>query len=93
MLRGRKQEMDDKSLNRMARPEGLEPPTLCFEDKTATSRKALVYNGRPENKALSFHDGMCAVVPGCVHLIVGSLQKSLQCLRPSRSTLGTLKPP
>ena len=66
----------------MARPEGFEPPTLCLEDKRATRRKILRLNVWSDNKAFSSQKRMCADVSGYVHLIIGSLQKSLQCIGP-----------
>ena len=63
----------------MARPERFELPTLWFEDKSTSRRKILRLNVCSDNKAFSFHKSMCADVPGYVRLIIGSLQKSLQC--------------
>jgi hypothetical protein len=78
---------------RLARPERFELPTLCFEDKSAASRKALPRNTLSENKTLSFLNGMCAAVSGYVHLTVGSLQKPLQCVGLYCLALYTPKPP
>ena len=75
------------------RPERFELPTLCFEDKSAASRKALPRNRYSENKALSSLNGMCAAVSGCVHLTVESLQKPLQCVGLYCLALNAPKPP
>ena len=72
---------------------GFEPEASCAQDKSASSRKPLPHSSYSENKALRFQSGMCAAVAGCARLIVGSLQKSLQCLGPSRLTFCTSKPP
>jgi hypothetical protein len=67
---------------RVARPERFELPTLWFEDKSTIRRKILRLNVCSDNKAFSPQSRMSAAVSGCVRLIVGSLQKSLQCIGP-----------
>jgi hypothetical protein len=66
----------------VARAEGFEPPSLCLEDKSTIRRKILRLNGWSDNKAFSSQKSMCAAVSGYVRLIIGSLQKSLQCVAP-----------
>jgi len=66
-----------KLLKRVVRPEGFEPPTLCLEGRLARSRKSFHFAHSIENPTLRQHQSMCLGVPGCSHLIVRSLQKSL----------------
>ena len=66
----------------MARPERFELPTLWFEDKSTIRRKILRLNVWSDNKEFSSRTRMCAAVCRYVRLIVGSLQKSLQCIGP-----------
>jgi len=66
----------------VARPERFELPTLWFEDKSTIRRKILRLNVWSDNKAFSSQKSMCADVSGYIRLIIGSLQKSLQCIGP-----------
>jgi hypothetical protein len=61
---------------------GIEPVTPCLQNKIFASRKASRFSDRPDNKAFRFQSRMCAAVSGYVRLIIGSLQKSLQCFVP-----------
>jgi hypothetical protein len=74
----------------VARPEGFEPPALCFEDSEPTLRNLLPFNGCSENQALKVRDRMCAAVSGCARLIVRSLQKPLQSRGPPEHQLRTV---
>jgi hypothetical protein len=61
---------------------GIEPVIPCLQNKIFASRKASRFNDHPDNKAFRFQGRMCAAVSGYVRLIIGSLQKSLQCTGP-----------
>ena len=53
-----------KLLKRVVRPERFELPTLWFEDKSATSRKALQFSSHLENTPLNSQSRMYADVSG-----------------------------
>ena len=61
----------------MARPERFELPTLCFEGRLASSCNSRDFNHRLHSSRLSRFERLYPDVRGCMHLIAGSLQKSL----------------
>ena len=56
----------------------LELPTPCLQNKGPTLCNPLSFNTYAETKTLSAAKRMCVDVCGCSHLLVRSLQKSLQ---------------
>jgi hypothetical protein len=76
-------EVNFKNINKtLVDVTGIEPVTPCLQSKIFASRKTSQFSDRPDNKAFRFHSRMCAAVSGYVRLIIGSLQKSLQCIAP-----------
>jgi hypothetical protein len=67
---------------------GIEPAAPCLQNKLFASRKASQFSDCPDNKAFRFQSRMCAAVSGYVRLIIGSLQKSLQCIEPIIVSIG-----
>jgi hypothetical protein len=57
---------------------GIEPATPCLQSSQTSSRKSRSFRHSITNSRVSFVQRMCAGVPECRHLHVGSLQKSLQ---------------
>jgi hypothetical protein len=71
-----------KCQKRLVDVTGIEPVTPCLQNKIFALRKPSRFSNRPDNKAFSSQSRMCADVSGYVRLIIGSLQKSLQCVAP-----------
>ena len=69
-------------LNLVVDVTGIEPVTPCLQNKIFALRKPSRFSDHPDNKAFRFQSRMCAAVSGYVRMIIGSLQKSLQCFVP-----------
>ena len=65
-------------LKKLVDVAGIEPATPCLQSSYLTSCKTFVFRHLKEDLGLSSLHRMRPGVPGCSHLIVGSLQKSLQ---------------